>query len=306
MNQGNQNTPIGKEDLDGSAIASPSPAGSEIPRTRQWKSGEPIMDADDLRDLIRDYADSEREYHNSIDGSAAEKNALAERNEAMHCAITGFIDWVRYARRLGDKLAQLPPDFEWVTRAKPYRLNELTANYENEIRGLQLPASQRDTVDHLLRTFADTAWETAISEVTRAPRVPAPVPELSEALSALRDLMECPRMLDTATVPTGGIEVAPNQVVFNLSVGYPKVKRAKEIVDRASYPPAPTLGRAARGEQREPHQSPSPSSPVGRACRDCLESPLSQYGRLCDTHFMEAERKAMLPQDAPSREGGVA
>jgi hypothetical protein len=49
-----------------------------------------------------------------------------------------------------------------------------------------------------------------------------------------------------------------------------------------------------------PEADQSPSSP---ACRDCQESPPSQYGRLCDTHFMEAERKAMRPQDAPSREG---
>lgn len=129
------------------------------------------MDADDLRDLIHEYAESEREYHNSIDGSAAEKNALAERNEAMHCAITGFTDWVKYGRRLGDKLAKLPPDFEWVSRSKPYRLNELMSNYEHEIRGLRLTASELHTVERLLRTFADTAWETAISEVTRAPRV---------------------------------------------------------------------------------------------------------------------------------------
>jgi hypothetical protein len=242
----------GKVKGDGS-LRSPSPSGSEIPRTRQWKSGEPIMDADDLRDLIREYADSEREYHNSIEGSAAGKAALAERNESMHCAISGFTDWVKYARRLGDKLAKLPPDFEWVSRSKPYRLNELMSNYEHEIRGLRLGASELHTVERLLRTFADTAWETAISEVTRAPRVPAPNP--NEAISALRDLMECPRWLDEATIPAAGIEAAPQQVVFNLSVGYSKVKRAKEIVDRASYPPS--LGREARGEGTEPPQDPS-------------------------------------------------
>lgn len=58
-----------------------------------------------------------------------------------------------------------------------------------------------------------------------------------EALRALRDLMECPRWVDKATVPRAGIDARPEQVVFNMSVAYLKIKRAQEVVNRVSYPP---------------------------------------------------------------------
>lgn len=69
--------------------------------------------------------------------------------------------------------------------------------------------------------------------------------ELVDALRALRDLMECPRWLDEATVAKGGIDAHPEQVVFNMSVGYLKIKRAKEIVDRVSVPASPLASSPA-------------------------------------------------------------
>lgn len=65
---------------------------------RPWQSGEPIMDVDDLRDLIQEYADADREYHSLPEGSPGEKGVLEARNEALRCAIDGFTEWVKYAR----------------------------------------------------------------------------------------------------------------------------------------------------------------------------------------------------------------
>lgn len=76
---------------------------------RPWQSGEPIMDADDLRDLIQEYADADREYHSMPEGPGT-KGVLKERNEAMHRAIEGFADWVKYARRAALSRSQEAPD----------------------------------------------------------------------------------------------------------------------------------------------------------------------------------------------------
>lgn len=47
---------------------------------------------------------------------------------------------------------------------------------------------------------------------------------------ALRDIVDCPRDLDPATVPSTGIDSAPEQVVYNVSCGYLRIKRAKQLL----------------------------------------------------------------------------
>lgn len=44
----------------------------------------------------------------------------------------------------------------------------------------------------------------------------------------LAELLECPYTLDTASVPAGGVEVNPAQVVGTLSVGLPRLRSAQE------------------------------------------------------------------------------
>lgn len=44
--------------------------------------------------------------------------------------------------------------------------------------------------------------------------------------SALSDLMECPYVIDQATIPNAGIDAAPDQVVGNMSVALVKRRAA--------------------------------------------------------------------------------
>ena len=54
---------------------------------------------------------------------------------------------------------------------------------------------------------------------------------IEELVSVIRSILECPRLLDEATVPKAGIDAAPNQVVFNISCAYLKVKDMQRALD---------------------------------------------------------------------------
>ena len=46
----------------------------------------------------------------------------------------------------------------------------------------------------------------------------------------IKQFLECPRWIDEATMPKNGIEANPDQVVFNMSCSYVKMKRAHDIL----------------------------------------------------------------------------
>lgn len=46
-------------------------------------------------------------------------------------------------------------------------------------------------------------------------------------IDAVKGVLDCPYMIDEATVPKGGIEVNPNQVVLNLSIS---LVRYRELI----------------------------------------------------------------------------
>ena len=58
-----------------------------------------------------------------------------------------------------------------------------------------------------------------------------------ELLEALEGIMECPYLFDEATIPKAGIAAAPNQVVVNMSVGWPKIQAIKNAVAKAKGTP---------------------------------------------------------------------
>lgn len=82
--------------------------------------------------------------------------------------------------------------------------------------------------------------------------------EAKEEIKILRDALkyfiEMKLVIDDATVPRGGIEVFPEQVVYNASIGYLRIKRVREALRMGKQPepvkeeePIPTTVEEAMG-----------------------------------------------------------
>lgn len=71
-----------------------------------------------------------------------------------------------------------------------------------------------------------------------SPRVPltnagnekTPEVRIKELENILFEILECPQWIDKATIPKGGIDVNPQQVVVNMSVGYVKFTKARQLL----------------------------------------------------------------------------
>lgn len=55
--------------------------------------------------------------------------------------------------------------------------------------------------------------------------------DVEQMKDILKEILECPRIIDEATVPKGGIDVAPKQVVFNMSIGLMRIRKARRILE---------------------------------------------------------------------------
>ena len=53
-----------------------------------------------------------------------------------------------------------------------------------------------------------------------------------ELTEVIEEFLDCPRWLEQATIPKAGIEANPEQVVFNMSCGYMKIKEAYEAIGK--------------------------------------------------------------------------
>lgn len=51
------------------------------------------------------------------------------------------------------------------------------------------------------------------------------------AIDVIKWMADCPYSIDQATVPKNGIEVAPKQVVGNMSLGYVKYKQLRDVAE---------------------------------------------------------------------------
>jgi len=49
-------------------------------------------------------------------------------------------------------------------------------------------------------------------------------------IEIVQELIDCPNYPDKATIPKGGIEVSPEQVVLNYSIGWKRIIKAKSII----------------------------------------------------------------------------
>ena len=90
-------------------------------------------------------------------------------------------------------------------------------------------------IDEALRLAKALEWpfsgldtqQKAAAELRRLHEVNA------ELLEALKEICDCPQWVDEATVPKGGIEVAPQQVVLNMSVGLVRIRKARAAIAKA-------------------------------------------------------------------------
>jgi hypothetical protein len=55
----------------------------------------------------------------------------------------------------------------------------------------------------------------------------------AELLDALKEICNCPQIVDEATVPKAGIETSPQQVVVILFVGLVRLRKALETISKA-------------------------------------------------------------------------
>jgi hypothetical protein len=77
-----------------------------------------------------------------------------------------------------------------------------------------------------LQLAEDIATQAAL-EIRRLHEVNA------ELLEALKEICDCPQFVDEATVPKAGIEVAPQQVVINMSVALVRLRKAQAAIAKA-------------------------------------------------------------------------
>jgi len=57
---------------------------------------------------------------------------------------------------------------------------------------------------------------------------PAPAaPDVAGLVEALTEILDCPYVLEEATIPRGGVEAAPQQVVGTLHVNLVRMRKAR-------------------------------------------------------------------------------
>jgi hypothetical protein len=65
---------------------------------------------------------------------------------------------------------------------------------------------------------------------------------IEQVVEVLDGLLLCPYCVDEATVPSKGVDYAPNQVVLSMSVSLGRLRKAREAVDalrQMTEPPKP-------------------------------------------------------------------
>ncbi|WP_219915023.1 Arc family DNA-binding protein [Pseudomonas protegens] len=60
--------------------------------------------------------------------------------------------------------------------------------------------------------------------------------ELAERDALLRELLDCPQVIETATIPRGGIEQNPSQVVVTLHVGLLRLRKVQAALSASAEP----------------------------------------------------------------------
>jgi hypothetical protein len=53
-----------------------------------------------------------------------------------------------------------------------------------------------------------------------------------ELVELLEELINCPHSLDIATIPKDGIDKNPKQVVLQYSIGFIRIQKAKELINK--------------------------------------------------------------------------
>lgn len=54
--------------------------------------------------------------------------------------------------------------------------------------------------------------------------------KIREYKDILQQILDCPKSVDEATIPKEGVQAAPEQVVFNMSIGLMRINKIQELL----------------------------------------------------------------------------
>jgi hypothetical protein len=91
--------------------------------------------------------------------------------------------------------------------------------------GKYASSTERESVDPdgLAEIVTDVSVERALSSPSRGAKL----------LQILKDIQDCPYSIDLDTVPKGGVDVAPQQVVLNVSMSLLKMRAVNQAIAEA-------------------------------------------------------------------------
>lgn len=55
--------------------------------------------------------------------------------------------------------------------------------------------------------------------------------QIEQLKEMLQELIDCPAWIDPATIPKNGIEANPSQVIYSYSIAYPRIEKAKRLLE---------------------------------------------------------------------------
>ena len=85
--------------------------------------------------------------------------------------------------------------------------------------GLPVDKDSSGTYKYIGTHSTNLAWQAALES-----------PEVEALRDALDEIINCPQSVDEATIPAGGVEVNPAQVILTMSVSLVRIRKARAVL----------------------------------------------------------------------------
>lgn len=101
-----------------------------------------------------------------------------------------------------------------------------------EIRSMYPSKSRGEMAREFAQLFT-VGWNSAIAFLDGKSSSEANInDDVRELIEAAKFILEAKMSIDPATVPRQGIEMAPDQVVYEASISYARIKRLKQALEK--------------------------------------------------------------------------